>query len=863
MIGQTVSHYKILETLGSGGAGVVYKASDLKLDRLVALKFLPSYADLHKEELERFIREAKTASSFDHPNICTIYEIGETPPTPEAPDGRMFISMACYAGETLREKLSGGRLTVETALDYATQLAKGLGKAHDKGIVHRDVKPANIIITDEGVLKIVDFGLAKLASDAKLTRTGATLGTVAYMSPEQAHGETVDHRTDIWSFGVVLYEMLTGELPFKGEFEQAVIYSILNAAPKPIEESRPETPPELTSIVEKTLQKDADSRYQNVGGLLADLDAYRNGGEATLSEKRSSDSPAGKKRKPRLAFVGALVSLLLITLLFWDKLDLQPDQNIGQPRISALPFSFENGNPHDETLSKGLLYVIANILTRAVFFQDSIKIVSPDKAFEERLDADLKPNQFLTGRVSRKNQKLDLVLIKVDAISRAPRDSITLNIDPENYLTFQNEIARRITDFLEMKLPEKRLRLLQAGGTNARDAYAYYLSALGRFDQFSDEEKIDSAILMLEQAVSKDASFAAARLALAEANFQKFEINQQKTYLEQAIDHAEQAIQADSLYALAGIALGKYLNKSGRYPEAETALTSAIKIDGSDANAYRELAIVQDRQNKLAEAETNYKKAIQRDPENGRSYNNLGIFYHQQARHREAAVQFRQVTKYDPGNFWGYNNLAVQYDRLDSLDLTISWYERATQIDPAQAAPTATAFFNLGKIYYRLDKLLEATDRFSKALALRESYFEVWHYLGNAYHYSGKPDSAQAAWGRAIEFAEINIEINPKDAAALKVLAGAYAMRQDRASALEMIQKLLNLERKDAPLFEMVGMTYEVLGERELALQYIEIALKNGVQIMSLETSKWLKDLRTDPRYKTLITKYTNNQTEN
>jgi serine/threonine protein kinase len=226
MIGQQIAHYKILEKLGSGGMGTVYKAQDTKLDRFVALKFLPQHLNQAEEEKKRFIHEAKAASALDHPNICTIYEIDETA------EGQMFIAMACYDGESLKEKIERGPLLIGETIDIAMQIAGGLAKAHSKEIVHRDIKPANILLTEDDQVKIVDFGLAKLTGHTQLTKEGTTLGTAAYMSPEQAQGADVDHRTDIWALGAVLYEMVTGQQPFKGDYEQAVIYSILNEEPQ-------------------------------------------------------------------------------------------------------------------------------------------------------------------------------------------------------------------------------------------------------------------------------------------------------------------------------------------------------------------------------------------------------------------------------------------------------------------------------------------------------------------------------------------------------------------------------------------------------------------------------------------------------
>ncbi len=224
MIGQTISHYKILEKLGEGGMGIVYMAEDTKLDRLVALKFLPRHLSQSEEEKQRFIHEAKAASALDHNNICTVYEIGETKPATGKPgDGQMYIAMAYSEGESLKEKIERGPMAIEEAIDIATQISRGLTKAHSKKIVHRDIKPANLLITEDDTVKIVDFGLAKLAGRTMLTKEGTTLGTAAYMSPEQTQGADVDHRTDIWALGVVLYEMITGKQPFHGDYEQAVL----------------------------------------------------------------------------------------------------------------------------------------------------------------------------------------------------------------------------------------------------------------------------------------------------------------------------------------------------------------------------------------------------------------------------------------------------------------------------------------------------------------------------------------------------------------------------------------------------------------------------------------------------------------
>jgi serine/threonine protein kinase/Tol biopolymer transport system component len=304
LVGRTLAHYRVLEYIGGGGMGVVYKAEDLRLARTVALKFLPAELTRDPDAKARFLQEARAASVLDHPNICTIHEVGETD------DGRLYLAMPSYDGETLRRRIERGPLPIDDAVDIAEQISRGLAKAHRGGIVHRDIKPANIMVTDDGVVKILDFGLAKLAGAAALTRTGSSVGTPAYMSPEQARGEDVDHRTDLWSFGVVLYEMVAGRRPFRGEHDQAVLYGILNEKPKPLGEVRSEAPPELERIVDGLLAKDSGNRYPTADGPLGDLRALRQQ-TMTTTVRTQPDRPAVPRSRSWPWFAGLALAALV------------------------------------------------------------------------------------------------------------------------------------------------------------------------------------------------------------------------------------------------------------------------------------------------------------------------------------------------------------------------------------------------------------------------------------------------------------------------------------------------------------------------------------------------------------------------
>jgi serine/threonine protein kinase/ketosteroid isomerase-like protein len=322
-VGQTIAHYRIEQRLGGGGMGVVYRAQDLRLDRAVALKFLPPATDDEDERIKRLILEARAASALDHPNICTIHQIDRTD------DGHWFIVMAYYNGETLKKRIERGPLPVSDVLDFGTQIMSGLVKAHREGIVHRDLKPANLMVTNDGVIKIVDFGLAQLREQTKLTAPGTRLGTPAYMSPEQAQGQPLDHRTDIWSLGVVLYEMLAGRAPFKGEYELAVIYSIVNEEPPSLEQLRPDTPSALLKIVKKGLSKDPADRHQQVEELLHEVERLKGSQPVVAGPPPPVATPS--PRGPRFVYVWLAAAAAVIIAVLLGMMALTRPGDTGQP----------------------------------------------------------------------------------------------------------------------------------------------------------------------------------------------------------------------------------------------------------------------------------------------------------------------------------------------------------------------------------------------------------------------------------------------------------------------------------------------------------------------------------------------------
>ena len=509
MIGQIVSHYKIIEELGRGGMCVVYKAQDTKLDRFVALKFLPLHLSQADEEKKRFIHEAKTASALDHPNICTIHEVNETE------EGQMFIAMACYEGESLRERLERGPLEVEEAINIAIQIAGGLEKAHAKKIVHRDIKPANIILTDDGQVKIVDFGLAKLVGRSMLTKAGTALGTVAYMSPEQTQGTDVDHRTDIWALGVLLYEMLTGKRPFQGDYEQAVVYSILNEGPDPLTKFNASIPNSLEQVVGKALEKNRDKRYQSITELLDDLKSISEGIVPEAIKTRVRKADLQKRRKLILYIVSAVLIVVAVVVVSF----LVRSSNVIDS-IAVLPLKNLTGDAEqdyfvdgvtDELIGElgqisGLKRVISR--TSVMQYRDTDKSLS-DIARELKVDAVLEGTVYEAG---------DSVRIRFQLIDVLPKE---LNLGGSTYkraksdvLMMLSDITQSVADIIQVGLTaEEEIRLANAHQIDP-EAYEAYLRGLSHWYKLTPAD-LEASLQYFESALKIDPDYGLAHTGIA------------------------------------------------------------------------------------------------------------------------------------------------------------------------------------------------------------------------------------------------------------------------------------------------------------------------------------------------------------
>jgi serine/threonine-protein kinase len=585
MIGKVVSHYKILEKIGQGGMGVIYKAEDIRLQRTVALKFLPPQLLGSDTERARFIHEARAAAALDHPNICTVHEIDET-------DGQTFIAMAFVDGISLKKKIESRPLALTDAVRYALQIGRGLQEAHANDVVHRDVKSANVVISSKDHAVVMDFGLAKLKGQTRVTREGTTLGTVAYMSPEQTRGEEVDRRTDVWSLGVVLYEMITGQLPFKGEHESAVVYAILNEACEPVTALRSGVPMELERIVAKAMSKNPGERYQSVDEMLVDLRSAREGlRDIPRQRPRKRFTPAGIFGYVASAIAVAGIAFALYSWIASRGRDSTPAGFPDRTAVAVLPLDNLSNDPDQEFFADGMTEALITQLAQI----GALKVISRTSVMQykdttrplKEIARDLNVGSIVEGSVLLAGDRVRITTQLIDASTDEHLWAASFDRDLSDVLAIHSDVARAVADKVQAQLTSQDVSRLERTRTVDPAAYEAYLKGRYHWSQRT-ETGIEKSLEYFKRATEIDPDYAEAYagVALAYLVMPAYDMAPPKEPFQRAKYYAAKAFEIDPNLAEVHTVLGvTAADFDWDWEEGERQLRTALELNPNDVTS--------------------------------------------------------------------------------------------------------------------------------------------------------------------------------------------------------------------------------------------------------------------------------------
>ncbi|MBI3871667.1 MAG: protein kinase [candidate division Zixibacteria bacterium] len=897
LIGQTIAHYKILARIGAGGMGVVYRAEDTKLGRQVALKFLPPYAMDNEEDRVRFVNEAQAAAALDHPNICTIHEINEV-------DGHHFIAMAFIDGQSLKERIEPGPMPLIEVIEIVAQVAAGLGRAHARGIVHRDIKPANILIAKDGIVKIVDFGLAKSGVSKKVTRTGSTVGTAAYMSPEQARSEPVDQRTDIWSVGVIFYEMLAGVTPFRGDHEAVVIYNILNEDCPPLSKHRPDCPEELQQIVGKALAKNTADRYQTIDAMRGDLRAAAGVLGAVVtgvsSPSRTSIPAAGaskvtppakpaptqKKRWPLYASAAAVLVLSVAAFLYFrsksepttaaraGKADstgvagTQGNQSTAPPSgeipandtiptVAVLYMENLGGDQNDDFFAAGItediIIGLSNIGRLHVLSRHDVLPLRGQPLSVADMGKKLNADYLLEGSVRRDKQNLRMT-VQLHKVADSSTPWVErFDRQATDVFKVQSEIADSVAHAMSVALSPQEEKSLAKTPTTSLEAYDDYIRGRQSLDGRSTEDNA-AAEAMFKRAIALDRNYALAQVGLARAYLQRLDwgFDNDPQWRDQGGTLLERAGAIDSTLPELYLGRGLLYQLQGDYARAIRSNRRAVALRPLDHETHYLLATILYSDHQWDEADREFRRASELRPSFPEPYRWRGRMALFSGKPQDAELLFKKSMDLAP------DAAHLKSQAAQSYYLTRGDLARAKQlIDSAIALKPGTPTYvgQLGEIELFMRQLPNAIDHLKEAAdQSKQARFHFW--LGWAYRLSGQYAPSQQSFRTCVRLSKEDLKRDSTDLRIAYQLLSSQCVLGDVKDPEPELRWLSALN----PRFEdpsirayATAAIYSALGKIDPALEALSRALKFNIYTPAgIAADPRFDALKDDPRFKRL-----------
>jgi eukaryotic-like serine/threonine-protein kinase len=868
MIKQIISHYKIIDKLGEGGMGEVYKAEDTKLKRTVALKFLPVSFASDEEAKKRFVHEAQSASALDHNNICTVYEIGETE------NNQLFIAMAYYEGETLDKKIGKGPLQNEEAIEIIHQICDGLNKAHQNQIVHRDIKPANIFITNEGLVKILDFGLAKGKGQSRLTQLGTTVGTIAYMSPEQARGEKVDQRSDIWSLGVVIFEILTGTVPFNADYDQATIYSILNDQP-----DLSKLPPEFVPVLEKLLSKSVEKRYGSVKELISDLESL--GNKVDKEKGYSFPSIRSARMNSKTKVITASISILVLILaavLYFNIIisSKSPDDPVLPERKMIVVLPFENlGPPEDAYFAQGMREEISNKLASlgsiGVISRNSAEKFANSNKTTKEIGRELGVDYILEGTVQWAKNKDKTSRIRI--IPQLVRVSDDINVWSDSYdrvmddiFNIQNEIAQSVVDKLGIKiLPGQTVT--GPPPTKNINAYDYYLKALPFHYGPTTGDNLKTCIKLYEKAIELDTNFAAAyaQISIAYMGLFKWYWDRDSINLKKSSVYLKKAKEINP--DIAEVHLSQFFYYAWFTNDRERVfreLKKVLEIQPNNAEALWQISGFYYREGKIDLSKQCNQLSMQLDPLNARYPWGIGLDYQIRRDYKSAEKYLKRAIELSPNSSFQYVDLAKNYlDWKGNTELAWQTVKKIKNDDYLDYYENIFIYLDiLDRNFEKARNQLKSSKKeYENSM---ERYIPNTQMIGFIYKYMGENVLSKKYLDSSRIMIQKIIRTKTDDPRFHFALGKSYAGMGKIKEALGEINKALKLSTSLTGVWRKythsryLAVIYTLTGDQENALKQIDFLLSNqtGFSVNILKLDPLFDPLRNLPEYRRIIEKY-------